>query len=99
YVLRQDPGRRNALGTIKFMFPNPFSIYLHDTPSKYLFQRDIRTFSSGCIRLEKPLQLAEFVLGQMFERANIAEGIKSGKTRTVNLSERVPVYLLYLTVW
>lgn len=99
YVLRQDPGKRNALGTIKFMFPNPFSIYLHDTPSKYLFQKDIRTFSSGCIRLEKPLRLAEFVLGESFEQADIAEKISSGKTQTVNLSERVPVYLLYLTVW
>lgn len=99
YVFRQDPGKRNALGTIKFMFPNPFSIYLHDTPSKYLFQKDIRTFSSGCIRLEKPLQLAEFVLGKSFEQADIAEKIRSGKTQTVNLSERVPVYLLYLTAW
>lgn len=99
YVFRQDPGKRNALGTIKFMFPNPFSIYLHDTPSKYLFQKEIRTFSSGCIRLEKPLRLAEFVLGDAFEQADIAQKIDSGKTQTVNLSERVPVYLLYLTVW
>ena len=99
YILRQDPGRRNALGTIKFMFPNPFSIYLHDTPSKYLFQKDIRTFSSGCIRLEKPLQLAEFVLGKSFEQADIAEKISSGKTKTVHLPEQIPVYLLYLTAW
>jgi len=99
YVFRQEPGRRNALGTIKFMFPNPFSIYLHDTPSKYLFKRDVRTFSSGCIRLERPLQLAEFVLGGAFEQADLAEKIASGKTRTVNLAERVPVYLLYLTTW
>mgnify|MGYP001174278143 FL=1 len=99
YVLRQDPGKRNALGTIKFMFPNPFSIYLHDTPSKSLFQRDIRTFSSGCIRLEKPMQLAEFVLGSSFEKANILEKIDSGKTQTVHLPEPIPVYLLYLTAW
>src|SRR5690606_15224493 len=90
---------RNALGTIKFMFPNPVSIYLHDTPSKYLFKRDVRTFSSGCIRLERPLQLAEFVLGGAFDQADLAEKIASGKTRTVNLAERVPVYLLYLTTW
>lgn len=64
YVLRQDPGTGNALGRIKFMFPNSFDIYLHDTPSKSLFQRDIRTFSSGCIRLEKPLELAAFLLGE-----------------------------------
>lgn len=99
YALRQEPGRKNALGTIKFMFPNPFSIYLHDTPSKYLFQKDIRTFSSGCIRLEKPLQLAEFLLGPVFEQTRIAEKIDSGKTQTVHLPESVPIYLLYLTVW
>ncbi|MDL1867371.1 murein L,D-transpeptidase [Betaproteobacteria bacterium PRO4] len=99
YVLRQEPGRKNALGTIKFMFPNPFSIYLHDTPSKYLFQKDIRTFSSGCIRLEKPQQLAEFVLGSAFEQANIQEKIDSGKTQTVHLPKSVPIYLLYLTAW
>lgn len=99
YVLRQDPGKKNALGTIKFMFSNPFSIYLHDTPSKSLFQRDIRTFSSGCIRLEKPMQLAEFVLGSSFEKTNILEKIDSGKTQTVHLREPVPIYLLYLTAW
>lgn len=99
YVLRQDPGKKNALGTVKFMFPNPFSIYLHDTPSKSLFQRDIRTFSSGCIRLEKPLQLAEFVLGSSFKKANILEKTSSGKTQTVHLPEPIPIYLLYLTAW
>lgn len=99
YTLRQEPGRKNALGTIKFMFPNPFSIYLHDTPSKSLFQKDIRTFSSGCIRLEKPLNLAEFVLGSAFEKAGIQEKIDSGKTQTVHLPEPVSIYLLYLTAW
>jgi murein L,D-transpeptidase YcbB/YkuD len=99
YALRQEPGRMNALGTIKFMFPNPFSIYLHDTPSKSLFQRDIRTYSSGCIRLEKPLQLAEFVLGRSFGKTNIVEKINSGKTHTVHLPERLPIYLVYLTAW
>lgn len=99
YVLRQDPGRRNALGTIKFMFPNPFSIYLHDTPSKSLFKRDIRTYSSGCIRLEKPMELAEFVLEQSFFDNNIAGKIGGGRTHTINLPEQLPVYLVYLTAW
>lgn len=99
YALRQEPGKKNALGTIKFMFPNPFSIYLHDTPSKSLFQRDIRTYSSGCIRLEKPLQLAEFVLGRSFEKTSVIEKINSGKTYTVHLPERLPIYLVYLTAW
>lgn len=81
YVLRQDPGRKNALGTIKFMFPNPFSIYLHDTPSKYLFQKDIRAFSSGCIRLEKPLQLAEFVLGNHLNELTLLKGSAAVKRK------------------
>lgn len=99
YVLRQDPGEKNALGTIKFMFPNPFSIYLHDTPSKQLFQKDIRMFSSGCIRLEKPLQLAGFVLNQPEAVTDLVAKIRSGKTITVNLPQRLPIYLIYLTTW
>lgn len=99
YVLRQDPGEKNALGTIKFMFPNPFNIYLHDTPSKQLFQKDVRMFSSGCIRLEKPLQLAGFVLNEPNAVTDIVDKIKSGKTITVNLPKRLPIYLIYLTTW
>lgn len=99
YVLRQDPGAKNALGTIKFMFPNPFSIYLHDTPSKQLFRKDIRTFSSGCIRLEKPLQLAGFVLNEPAAVTDLVAKIKTGKTTTVHLPKRLPIYLIYLTTW
>lgn len=99
YMLKQEPGEKNALGTIKFMFPNPFSIYLHDTPSKHLFQKDVRTFSSGCIRLEKPLQLAGFVLNEPNAVTDIVDKIKSGKTITVNLPKRLPIYLIYLTTW
>lgn len=99
YVLRQDPGERNALGTIKFMFSNPFSIYLHDTPSKQLFRKDVRTFSSGCIRLEKPLQLAGFVLNEPDAVTDLVAKIETGKTTTVNLPKRLPIYLIYLTTW
>ncbi len=99
YVLRQDPGTKNALGTIKFMFPNPFSIYLHDTPSKQLFRKDVRTFSSGCIRLEKPLQLAGFVLNEPNAVTDLVAKIESGRTTTVNLPKRLPIYLIYLTTW
>ena len=99
YMLRQEPGEKNALGTIKFMFPNPFSIYLHDTPSKQLFQKDIRMFSSGCIRLEKPLQLAGFILNEPNAVTDIVDKIESGKTITVNLSKHLPIYLIYLTTW
>ncbi len=95
YVLRQDPGHKNALGTIKFMFANPFNIYLHDTPSKRLFAKDIRTFSSGCIRLEKPMELAAFSLGNQ----NGLSDRKSKKTVRINLPEPLPIYVVYMTTW
>ncbi len=99
YVLRQDPGENNALGTIKFMFPNPFSIYMHDTPSKSLFQKDIRTFSSGCIRLEKPLELAAFALSNHAIPTEFITELKRGETKTVNLQQLLPIYLVYITTW
>ncbi|SEM68942.1 L,D-transpeptidase family protein [Nitrosomonas marina] len=99
YILRQDPGIHNALGTIKFMLPNPFSIYLHDTPTKVLFTKDIRTFSSGCIRLEKPLQLAEFALRKQFTKKALKAQIESGKTKQINLPEPLPTFIVYLTAW
>ena len=99
YTLRQDPGHQNALGTIKFMLPNRFSIYLHDTPSKELFDKDIRTFSSGCIRLEKPLQLARFTLRDDTSIEMLKEQISSGKTIQINLPDPLPTYIVYLTTW
>jgi len=99
YALRQTPGAKNALGRMKFMFSNPFSIYLHDTPSKSLFQRDIRTFSSGCIRLEKPMELAEFSLQQSMQKSSFQDKLNSGKSYTVHLPERLPIYIVYLTAW
>lgn len=99
YVLRQEPGAQNALGRIKFMFPNPFDIYLHDTPSKSLFNRDIRTFSSGCIRLEKPLELAAFALGEQSLSGEFLEHINSGTTKTIHLRKPLPIYLVYITAW
>lgn len=99
YALRQKPGAKNALGAIKFMFPNSFDIYLHDTPSKSLFQRDIRTFSSGCIRLEKPLQLAEFMLNEQRPLSQLISRMNSGKTSTISLPKPLPIYLVYITAW
>lgn len=99
YALRQMPGKKNALGSIKFMFSNPFSIYLHDTPSKSLFKRDIRTFSSGCIRLEKPMELAEFSLRQSMKKSGFQDKLSSGRPYTVHLPERLPIYVVYLTAW
>ena len=101
YVLRQDPGPANPLGRVKFLFANNFEIYLHDTPSRRLFQHKQRTFSSGCIRVEDPLQLAIFLLGPHpdWDETRISEVMYSDETLEVGLSQRTPVYLLYLTSW
>ncbi len=101
YQLRQDAGPRNALGGIKFMFPNPYSIYLHDTPSRELFSRNQRTYSSGCIRISNPVELAEYLLKHdpKWNKDTIKTASTSGKQRVVNLPQEVPVYLLYWTAW
>ena len=98
YTLRQEPGPNNALGRIKFIFPNPYFVYLHDTPARALFDHTDRAFSSGCIRVEKPLELAELLLNdpEKWNREEIKKAIDSGKTRTVFLPEPVPVLLLLL---
>lgn len=98
YTFRQDPGPANSLGRIKFMFPNEHSVYLHDTPAKQLFEKPERTFSSGCIRVEDPLRLAELVLDDpAWTRAALEEAIATGETRTVRLRRPMPVLLLYWT--
>ncbi|HRZ24912.1 MAG TPA: L,D-transpeptidase family protein, partial [Candidatus Contendobacter sp.] len=101
YQLRQDAGPRNALGGIKFMFPNPYNVYLHDTPSRGLFSRSQRTFSSGCIRISNPVELAEYLLkfDPKWTREKIKTASTSGKQRVVNLPSTVPVYLVYWTAW
>jgi len=99
YTLRQDPGPTNALGRVKFMFPNPHLVYLHDTPSKELFERSERAFSSGCIRIERPFELAELLLGDpvKWSRERIDAVVASGNTTTVWLDRPLPVLLLYWT--
>lgn len=101
YQLRQDSGPRNALGGIKFMFPNPYNVYLHDTPSRELFSRNQRTYSSGCIRISNPVELAEYLLKHdpRWTRDAIKAASTSGKQRVVSLPQQVPVYLLYWTAW
>lgn len=100
YLIRQDPGPDNALGRIKFMFPNRFSVYLHDTPAKSLFEKNLRAFSSGCIRVEHPYRLAELLLDDPvhWSRSAIRRMIDSGKTRTVNLERPMTILLLYWTI-
>jgi L,D-transpeptidase YcbB len=101
YRFRQNPGPRNPLGTIKFMFPNRFGVYLHDTPSKRLFERSVRSFSHGCIRLEKPLDLAEYVMKKdpKWTRERIIAEIGKGGTKEVRLPDEIMVHILYLTAW
>ena len=101
FRLRQDPGPYNDLGRFKFMFPNPFAVYLHDTPNRSLFKRVQRDFSSGCIRVEAPFVLANFVLagdGRWTSDA-LSEAIGNGETRTIWLKRPVAVHLLYMTAW
>jgi murein L,D-transpeptidase YcbB/YkuD len=101
YLLRQDPGPENALGRIKFQIPNVHDIYLHDTPSRGLFARAERGFSSGCIRVEHALELAVRLLAgdPSWPRARIVEAIASGDTVDIVLSEPLPVYLISWTAW
>lgn len=99
YTLRQPPGSDNALGRVKFLFPNPHSIYLHDTPSRELFEAERRTFSSGCIRVERPLELAERLLkGTNWRSEKIHRVVDSGKTEYVKLENPLPVLIVYWTV-
>jgi murein L,D-transpeptidase YcbB/YkuD len=99
YQFVQDPGPDNALGLVKIMFPNPYLVYLHDSPAKALFDQDTRLFSSGCIRVQKPFELAERVLNDpvKWNKASIDAVIASQKTQTVNLAKPVPVLILYWT--
>lgn len=92
--IRQRPGEWNSLGRIKFEMANRFNVYLHDTPAKSLFDAKVRAFSHGCIRIERPLDLAHYLLGEQVESA-----IVSGETKTNAIKTPVPVYVLYWTAW
>ena len=95
--IRQRPGDGNSLGLVKFMFPNAFNVYLHDTPSKALFAQADRAASHGCIRLEDPDKLAEFVLG--WNSDAVQRAMSGSDNRTVVLPEKIPVYIVYLTAY
>ncbi len=98
YTFVQRPGPRNALGRVKFIFPNPHSVYMHDTPSKSLFGRAERAFSHGCVRTQNPFDLAELLLADKgYDQARIQQTLDSLETTTVYLSEPLPVFLLYWT--
>ncbi|HSO42988.1 MAG TPA: L,D-transpeptidase family protein, partial [Rhodospirillales bacterium] len=101
YALRQKPGPSNALGRVKFMFPNSFDVYLHDTPARGLFSQPVRAYSSGCIRLEKPVELAAKLLeaNGNWSDERLRGAIARGETRSVILNRPVSVHLTYLTSW
>ncbi len=101
YQLIQDAGSTNPLGKVKFMFPNEYDVYMHDTPSKGLFEKEEPTFSSGCIRLERAIDLADYLLNGYKEWSpkEIENAIKIGETITVRLQKQIPVYIQYFTSW
>jgi len=99
YMIRQSPGPKNALGRIKFMFPNKHAVYLHDTPSKSLFGKTARALSSGCIRIENPYEFGVLLLNNdQWDKDRILATVDTGKTTTVSLDKPVTVILLYWTV-
>ena len=99
YTFVQRPGENNALGRVKFIFPNQFSVYLHDTPDRDLFDESRRAFSSGCTRVDDPLFLAQLLLAdQDWDRDRIDAVLAGGETTTVHLAEKLPVLFLYWTV-
>jgi murein L,D-transpeptidase YcbB/YkuD len=99
--VRQKPGPKNALGQVKFLFPNRFDVYLHDTPSRSLFSRTVRSFSHGCIRIEKPIALAEYLLKDdpAWTPKKIAAVLAKGKETWVTIPKPLPVHLVYWTAW
>jgi murein L,D-transpeptidase YcbB/YkuD len=100
-VIRQKPGTKNALGRVKFLFPNSFNIYFHDTPSKSLFEKDKRAYSHGCIRLKEPEKMAAYVLRNQPEwtKEKINEALNSGDEKFVKVKNPIPVIITYYTSW
>jgi len=98
---RQRPGKGNSLGLVKFLFPNHYNVYLHDTPADALFTRVERDFSHGCVRLDQPLALAKYVLGDQPEwtEEKITAAMSSGTEQAVALKRPLPIYLVYFTAW
>lgn len=101
YIVRQKPGGANALGKVKFLFPNEYNIYLHDTPSKGLFGESKRSFSHGCIRVSEPQRLAEWLLRKdsTWTQKKIMAAMNAGKEQFVPLKKKVPVYIGYFTAF
>lgn len=101
YWLRQDPDPDNPLGRVKFSFPNPYGLFLHDTPAGGLFRNDVRTFSSGCIRLARPLGLAVYLLQgtPLGSMEALTAAISSSETQKLDIPSPIAVQIVYLTAW
>jgi L,D-transpeptidase YcbB len=99
--VRQKPGPWNALGLVKFLFPNSFGMYMHDTPTKSLFEREKRTFSHGCIRIAEPKKLARYLLRNepAWDSLKITAAMNAGKEQYVTLKQNLPVFIAYFTAW
>jgi murein L,D-transpeptidase YcbB/YkuD len=95
--LRQKPGPRNPLGKIKFLMPNPHDVYLHDTPEKGAFKASVRALSHGCIRLSRPMDLGYYLLRDQYTPERLDAAVRSGRTQQINLTRRMPVYIVYST--
>lgn len=100
-VIRQLPGNKNQLGKVKFLFPNSFNIYFHDTPHKGIFEKDKRAYSHGCIRLSEPEKLAQYLLQDHpdWTPESIQEAMNSGEEKYVKVKDPVPVLIYYYTAW
>jgi murein L,D-transpeptidase YcbB/YkuD len=100
-IIRQKPGGANALGSVKFIFPNNYNIYFHDTPAKSLFGKEKRAFSHGCVRLAEPKKLAAYLLRNQPEWTSqkISEAMNASKEKWVTLKEPIPVVITYFTSW
>jgi len=101
YRFVQRPGPANALGRVKFMFPNQFSVYIHDSPSRGLFGRSVRSFSSGCIRVERPLELLDYVFrgSDRWTPDSLRAVLDAGRERTIPIPRELPVHIEYWTAW
>ncbi len=97
FGIQQPPGAKNALGEVKFLFPNTHNIYMHDTPNRELFDEDARAFSHGCVRVQNPQEFAAIILG--WDSEKVAANIATPKSETVRLNEKIPVHLSYFTAW
>ncbi|MEM8497388.1 MAG: L,D-transpeptidase family protein [Pseudomonadota bacterium] len=102
YQLRQDPGKQNSMGRIKFVFANEFNVFLHDTPNKVLFELPNRNFSSGCVRVENPFELANAVLADHPHNLEKLEQLSrpgNSRSQSLQLEHALPIYLVYMTAW